>query len=111
MIQPIYPYLWFDNNAKVAADFYCSVFEAAQIKQSNDLVTVFELAGQKFMTLNGGPIYKPNASISFFVTCETDKEVKELWNKLSVDGEVLMPLDKYHWSDYYGWCADKFGYT
>jgi predicted 3-demethylubiquinone-9 3-methyltransferase (glyoxalase superfamily) len=111
MIQPIYPCLWFDNNAKVAADFYCSVFEAAQIKQSNDLVTVFELAGQKFMTLNGGPMYKPNASISFFVTCETDKEVKELWNKLSVDGEVLMPLDKYHWSDYYGWCADKFGYT
>ncbi len=111
MIHPIYPCLWFDNQAKAAAEFYCSVFENASVKQDNGLVTIFEVEGQKLMALNGGPNYKPNASISFFVTCETHQEVKKLWDILTEEGEVLMPLDKYNWSEYYGWCADKFGYS
>ena len=111
MIQPIYPCMWFDNQAKAAAEFYCSIFEESQIAQDNGIVTTFNLAGQKFMALNGGPMYQPNSAISFFVTCESENEVKLLWDKLSDGGEVLMPLDKYHWSDYYGWCADKFGYS
>ncbi len=66
MKPPIFPCLWFDNNAKEAAEFYCSVFKNSVITSDNSLVTVFESSGQKFMCLNGGPMFKFTPSISFY---------------------------------------------
>lgn len=109
MKNPIYPCLWFDGNAKAAAEFYCSVFENTSITTENPLVVTFESAGQKFMLLNGGPHFKLNPSISFFVVFETIEEVDKTWEKLLNGGSVLMPLDKYEWSEKYGWVQDKFG--
>jgi len=72
-------------------------------------VVTFESAGQKFMLLNGGPHFKLNPSISFFVVFEAIEEVDKTWEKLLNGGSVLMPLDKYEWSEKYGWVQDKFG--
>jgi predicted 3-demethylubiquinone-9 3-methyltransferase (glyoxalase superfamily) len=109
MKNPIYPSLWFDGNAKEAAEFYCSVFKNTEITAENPIVVTFESAGQKFMCLNGGPQFKFNPSISFFVVCETEQETDETWKKLLDRGSVLMPLDKYEWSAKYGWVQDRFG--
>jgi predicted 3-demethylubiquinone-9 3-methyltransferase (glyoxalase superfamily) len=109
MTKSIYPCIWFDGNAKEAASFYCSVFNNSKITVDTPMVVNFELADQKFMGLNGGPHFKPNPSVSFFMVCETEKEVAEAWEKLSEKGSVLMPLDKYEWSEKYGWLQDRFG--
>ncbi|HBL78072.1 MAG: hypothetical protein A2W90_13365 [Bacteroidetes bacterium GWF2_42_66] len=109
MKNPIYPCLWFDGKAKEAAEFYCSVFDDAVITAENPMVVTFESAGQKFMLLNGGPQFTLNPSVSFFVVCKTEKEVDNTWEKLIKDGSVLMGLDKYEWSDRYGWLQDRFG--
>ncbi len=109
MKKPIYPCLWFDGQAKEAAEFYCTVFPNSTSKEENSFVTLFESAGQKFMCLNGGPNFKINPSISFFVVCETEEELDDIWNKLLEGGPILMALDKYPWSEKYGWIQDKFG--
>jgi predicted 3-demethylubiquinone-9 3-methyltransferase (glyoxalase superfamily) len=109
MNNNIHPCLWFDGNAKAAADFYCSLFPGSKITADTPMVVNFELAGLKFMGLNGGPMFKPNASISFTVICETDDEINELWKQLSEGGFVMMPLDKYEWSERYGFVQDRFG--
>ncbi|SHJ45460.1 Glyoxalase superfamily enzyme, possibly 3-demethylubiquinone-9 3-methyltransferase [Tangfeifania diversioriginum] len=108
MKQQIYPCLWFNQQAKEAAEFYCVVF-GAEITDENHFVSTFEAAGQKFMCLNGGPEFTPNPSISFYVTCESETEVENAWAKLSDGGKALMPLDKYPWSPKYGWIQDKYG--
>jgi predicted 3-demethylubiquinone-9 3-methyltransferase (glyoxalase superfamily) len=109
MNNNIHPCLWFDGNAKAAADLYCSLFPNSKINADTPMVVNFELAGQKFMGLNGGPMFKPNASISFTVICETDDETNELWKHLSAGGMIMMPLDKYEWSERYGFLQDRFG--
>jgi len=109
MQKKIYPCLWFDGKAKEAATFYCSVFKNSNILSENHLVVTFESAGQKFMLLNGGPQFKINPSVSFFVVCETEEEVDNAWRSLLEGGSVLMPLDKYDWSAKYGWVQDKYG--
>lgn len=109
MKNPIHPCLWFDGQAKAAAEFYCSVFTNSKITTDTDLVVAFELNGQNFMGLNGGPHFKINPSISFFVVCETEAEVNAAWEKLLEGGSVLMELDKYDWSERYGWVQDRFG--
>lgn len=110
MNNSIYPCLWFDGQAKAAADFYCSAFGEAKITNENPLVIILELSGQKFMYLNGGPMFKPNPSISFFVNCETLEEIELKWAVLSEGGMIMMPLDYYPWSkEKYGFCQDKFG--
>lgn len=73
------------------------------------MVVNFELAGQKFMGLNGGPQFKINPSVSFFVVCETEGEADAAWQKLADGGAVMMPLGKYDWSPKYGWVQDRFG--
>jgi len=105
----IYPCLWFDGKAKEAADFYCSVFEKSAIISENQMVVIFESLGQKFMCLNGGPGFNINPSISFYVICETEKEIDLLSSKLLEGGSELMPLDKYDWSAKYVWLQDRFG--
>ncbi len=109
MQNKIYPCIWFDGNAREAADFYCSLFQNGHIKDHNALVVTFEIEGQKFMCLNGGAKYRPNAAISFSVIYETDQEIDGLWQELMEEGNALMPLDRYEWSEKYGWVQDRFG--
>ena len=100
---------WFDGNAKEAADFYCNIFPESKITIDTPMVVNFELWGQKFMGLNGGPMFTKNPSISYFVVFDTTEEVDIAWTSLSEGGEVLMALDTYPWSEKYGWLQDKFG--
>jgi predicted 3-demethylubiquinone-9 3-methyltransferase (glyoxalase superfamily) len=72
-------------------------------------VVSIDLYGQKFMLLNGGPMYSPNPSISFMVLCETEKEVDKAWERLAEGGFSMMPLGSYPWSDRYGWVQDRYG--
>ena len=111
MNNSIFPCLWFDDNAKEAADFYCSVFGNSKVTANTPMVVQFEIEGKKLMGLNGGPLFTINPSISLFVTCETDKEIDGIYNKLFEGGSAMMPLDKYPWSEKYAWIADKFGMT
>ena len=112
MTNQIHPCLWFDGKAREAAELYCSVIKNSKITTDTGLVVIFNLNGKKIMGLNGGPIYKINPSISLFISCETLDETNEIWNKLIADGgKALMPIDKYPWSERYGWLQDKYGMT
>lgn len=105
----IYPCLWFNGKAKEAAVFYCSIFNDSSIIDESPIVVNFVSSGQKFMCLNGGPEFSMNPSISFFMICDNDQEIENAWQNLSEGGSVLMPLEKYEWSDKYGWVQDKYG--
>lgn len=123
--QKIIPNLWFDDQAEEASVFYTSLFRNSGTgkktryrkegyefhrKPEGSVMTVeFELEGYQFVALNGGPEFKFTPAISFFVTCETASEVDELWRKFSEGGQELMPLDKYEWSEKYGWIQDRYG--
>ncbi len=109
MKNSIFPCLWFDGKAGEAARFYCSVFNDSRITVNTAMVVNFEIQGQLFMALNGGPQYSINPSVSFFVVCESEAETEAVWNSLADGGLVLMPLDKYEWSEKYGWVQDRFG--
>jgi predicted 3-demethylubiquinone-9 3-methyltransferase (glyoxalase superfamily) len=121
--QKIIPHLWFDE-AKEAAEFYASVFPDSKVTNittfhdtpSGDCEVVsFKLWGYSFMAISAGPMFKINPSISFMVNFDPsqDKDAKtridEVWGKLSAGGKVLMPLDKYPFSEHYGWIQDKYG--
>jgi predicted 3-demethylubiquinone-9 3-methyltransferase (glyoxalase superfamily) len=124
-MQKITPFLWFDNQAEEAAKFYASLFKNSKIgkiarygqegheihgREAGSVMTVeFELAGYKLAGLNGGPLFKFTPAISFFVVCETEAEIDALWQKLSQEGMAMMPLQKYDWSEKYGWVMDRFG--
>jgi len=105
-MQKITPFLWFDGQAEEAMRFYVSVFKNSKVGSVNragpdgPVITVsFQLEGQEFMALNGGPKYKFTEAISLFVSCETQQEVDELWGKLTAGGEE-QPC---------GWLKDKYG--
>lgn len=106
----IHPCLWFDGNAKEAAELYCSVIPNSSVVTDTPLVVLFHLNGKKIMGLNGGPQVKINPSISLSVRCSLT-ETDEIWNKLAEGGKVMMPLDKYPWNERYGWLQDKYGMT
>ena len=124
-MQKINPFLWFDDNAEEAVNFYVSTFKYSKIKgttryseasskaagrpKDSVMTVAFELFGQSFTAINGGPIFKINPSVSFIVNCKTGNEVQELWDNLSNGGTALMPLDKYPFSEKYGWIQDKYG--
>jgi predicted 3-demethylubiquinone-9 3-methyltransferase (glyoxalase superfamily) len=119
------PCLWFDKQAEEAAKFYTSLFKDSKIgrvlyygKEGHEihgmpegtvLTVEFEINGQTFTALNGGPVFTFTPAISFFVNCKTQQELDELWKKLSQGGTVLMKLDKYPFSEKFGWLNDKFG--
>ncbi len=118
-MQKIIPHLWFDKEAKEAAEFYVSIFgndstitSATVIKNTPsgdcDIVN-FQLNGYSFMAISAGPLFKFNPSISFTITCGTVEEAQSLYVKLSPSGKDLMPLQEYPWSKCYGWFEDKFG--
>lgn len=99
MSEPIFPCLWFDNQAKEAAEFYCSIFENSKILAANDVVTTFEINNRKVMALNGGPNFTFNESISLVVECKSQEEIDNYWTKLIAGGE----------EGRCGWLKDKFG--
>ena len=99
MINQIYPCLWFDDQAKTAAEFYCSVFKNSKILSDNPMVVMFEINGTKFMALNGGPHFKFNESVSFVVNCDTQGDIDYYWEKLTNGGQESMC----------GWLKDKYG--
>jgi len=99
MVSPIYPCLWFESNSKAAADFYCTIFPNSKIISVTPFVTIFELNGTKFMGLNGGPEFKFNEAVSFVISCETQEEIDNYWDKLTEGGE----------EGKCGWLKDKFG--
>ncbi len=111
MTRKITPFLWFDDNAEEAMNFYVSVFknsEVLNISRYGDsapgaagtvTTATFRLDGQEFMALNGGPHFKFTEAISFFIDCESQEEVDELWEKLSEGGKTSQC----------GWLKDKYG--
>ena len=109
MSKRITPCLWFNNQAKEAAELYLSAFAKSKITSQSPMVSEVEISGQKFILLDGGPMYKPNPSISFYYTCNDQQEFDHAWNALQQSGTVLMPANKYPWSEKYGWLADRFG--
>ena len=109
MKNKIFPCLWFDGQAKAAAELYCAVFGKGTITVDTSMVVNFQLHGQKFMGLNGGPQYQPNPTLSFYTIFETEEEIDAAWQQLSEGGSILMPLNKYPWSEKYGWLSDRFG--
>ena len=122
--QKIVPHLWYDKEAKEAAEFYSSIFPDSKITNvstihdtpsgDSDIVS-FELYGQKFMAISAGPYFKINPSVSMIVNFDPSREkdarekIDEVWNKLSEGGTALMPLDQYPFSEKYGWIQDKYG--
>jgi predicted 3-demethylubiquinone-9 3-methyltransferase (glyoxalase superfamily) len=118
MTQKITPFLWFDDNAEVAIDLYVSTFKNAEVVSVNRIgegpdgsfiTGTFKLAGLELMALNGGPQYTFTPAVSFFVQCQSEQEVDEIWPKLSEGGMALMPLDTYPFSEKFGWVQDRFG--
>jgi len=118
-MQKITPHLWFDKEAKEAAEFYISTFgKGSKVKNmsmldntpsgSVDIVT-FELLNWEFQAISAGPLFKFNPSVSFHVICNTKDEVDAIWEVLSNGGTVLMELGAYPFSERYGWVQDKYG--
>lgn len=102
--------LWFNGDAKNAAEFYRTVFSSSYESVSENSMTVhYRLFGRKFMHLNGGPDFKINPAISFYVELSDNTNLEIIWEKLIEGGRILMPLSAYSWSEKYGWCADKYG--
>ncbi|GAA0879896.1 VOC family protein [Algoriphagus jejuensis] len=108
-MEKLYPCIWMNNNAVEAAEFYCSVFPDAKIEDSNPMVTMWSSGGEKFMLLNGGPMFKPTPSISFYSIFPEEKQIQQIWDKLADGGMIMMPLDTYPWSKKYGFLQDKYG--
>jgi len=110
-MQKIVPFLWFDNQAEEAANFYVSILKNSRIvnvsrygeagpgPKGTAMSVTFQLNGQDFMALNGGPLFTFTPAISLFVNCETQEEVDELWEKLSAGGK----------KERCGWLKDKYG--
>ena len=110
-MQKISPFLWFDGNAEEAVNFYVSIFKDSKIlnlsrygeagpgPKGSVMSATFQLHGQEFIALNGGPHFKFTPAISFFVHCQTQEEVDDLWEKLSAGGR----------KDRCGWLTDRYG--
>ena len=95
----ITPFLWFEGQAEEAANFYIALFKNSKITSTSSMMLTFELNGQPFMALNGGPAFKFTEAISLFVNCDTQQEVDALWDKLSAGGATSQC----------GWLKDKYG--
>jgi predicted 3-demethylubiquinone-9 3-methyltransferase (glyoxalase superfamily) len=116
-MQKITPFLWFDNQAEEAAGFYTAIFKNSRIvnvtryggegqeihgRQEGSVMTVeFELDGQQFIALNGGPVFTFNEAVSFQILCETQEEVDHYWNRLTEGGDEK--------AQQCGWLKDKYG--
>jgi predicted 3-demethylubiquinone-9 3-methyltransferase (glyoxalase superfamily) len=101
MSNKLYPCLWFDGQAKAAAEFYCSVFKDSKILSVNPMAVVFEINQSKFMALNGGPEYKFSAANSYIITCDTQEEIDYYWDQFGREGQPGKC----------GWMIDKYGFS
>lgn len=120
-MKSINPFLWFDNNAEEAAEFYTSIFENSRLgrvtcygdagpgPKGTVMSATIQLCGEEFLALNGGPHFKFTPAISFFVGCKTRDQIDSVWSKLSKGGKALMPIDSYPFSERFGWVEDRFG--
>lgn len=125
-MNKITSFLWFNDNAEEAVGFYTSIFKNSVIGNTvryseantpvsgmpaGSVMTVsFELAGLSFTALNGGPVFKFTQAVSFFVSCESEREINEIWERLSEGSpKIFWPLQEYPWSQKYGWITDKYG--
>jgi len=123
-MQKIIPHLWFDKQAKEAAEFYVSIFPNAKMGSVDVLkdtpggdteLLTFQIMGFKFSAMSAGPLFKINPSISFMVNFDpsqvdsAEEKLQEVWSKLLEGGSVLMPLQEYPFSKKYGWVQDKYG--
>lgn len=124
LAKPITPHLWFDREAREAADFYCSVFPDSRVESITTLrdtpsgdcdVVSFTLRGQPFMAISAGPLFRFNPSISFIVNFDPSRDPRArehldaAWARLADGGQVLMPLDAYPFSARFGWVQDRHG--
>jgi len=121
----VVPCIWLDDQAEQAAAFYLKAFGDGRVlgtshyPESRDnpsgrprgsvLTVDLELQGRRFTLLNGGPIFKPNPSVSFFAHVATPAAADLLYGALAEGGVPLMPIGSYPWSERYGWIADRFG--
>jgi predicted 3-demethylubiquinone-9 3-methyltransferase (glyoxalase superfamily) len=117
-MQKITTHLWYDKEAKEAADFYLSIFKDSKHKDTTTIhntpsgsveIVTIELMGQQFTLLSAGPLFKFNPSISFLVSFETGEELDAAWKKLAEGGTALMELGTYPFAERYGWIQDKYG--
>jgi predicted 3-demethylubiquinone-9 3-methyltransferase (glyoxalase superfamily) len=120
-MQKISPFLWFDDQAEEATNFYVSLFKNSKVLNvsrysevgpgpAGTIMTVgFQLDGQDFAALNGGPEFNFTPAISLFVNCDTEEEIDRLFEKLSAGGRVHMELDKYPFSEKFAWIDDRYG--
>ncbi|MEN9327690.1 MAG: hypothetical protein RI947_498 [Candidatus Parcubacteria bacterium] len=123
-MKQLVPHLWFDKQAKEAAEFYTSLFPKSKINNVNTIhdtpsgdcdIVSFELLGQSFMAISAGPVFKLNPSVSFMVNFDPSRDshatgqIDKIWNALSEGGKVLMPIQEYPFSKRYGWIQDKYG--
>ena len=102
MKNTLYPCLWFDGQARAAAEFYCTIFPHSKIIQDVGMVVNFELNGQFFMGLNGGNNFQFNEAVSFVISCKDQEEIDHYWYKLIADGGEESNC---------GWCKDRFGFS
>jgi predicted 3-demethylubiquinone-9 3-methyltransferase (glyoxalase superfamily) len=100
MTKQMYPCLWFDGQARAAADFYCTIFPNSKIVNDSGMVVNFELNGQFYMGLNGGDRFHFNEAVSFVIPCKDQAEIDHYWYELIADGGTEGQC---------GWCKDKFG--
>jgi len=100
MAKPLVTCLWFDGQAEAAAKYYCTVFKDSKITQVTPMVVTFELNGNKFMGLNGGPQFKFDEAISLMVNCDSQEEIDYYWDTFVNDGGTESVC---------GWLKDKFG--
>lgn len=119
----IRPCIWFDGNAEEAANAYVALFPEGAILHvgryaehmpqpaGSVMIVEFTIGGQIFQALNGGPQFKPNPSISFFVQVREEAEARRFYEGLAAGGKALMPLGAYPWSPCYAWVEDRFGVT
>jgi predicted 3-demethylubiquinone-9 3-methyltransferase (glyoxalase superfamily) len=111
-------HLWFDKEAKEAAEFYTTTFKNSKILSKSELhdtpsgdvdVLNIKVEDHEFTLISAGPVFKFTPAISFMVACDSKEEVDELWSKLSQGGTAMMELGSYPFSERYGWIADKYG--
>lgn len=124
--QKIVPHLWYDKEAKEAAEFYASVFPDSKVVSVSEIkntpsgdcdIVSFEIMGLRFMSISAGPYFSPNPSISFMINFDSSQmksakeKLDEVWKKLLDGGNAIMPLDAYPFSARYGWVQDKYGFS
>lgn len=124
-MQKIVPFLWYNDNAEEAVKRYTTIFKRSRIEkvvpfneagakatkrpEGSVMTASFELADEQFAAINGGPVFRFTPAISLYVSCETEEEIDSLYRKLSPGGDVLMPFQKYPFSEKYCWITDAFG--